>query len=425
MNSRYQPASFSGVPFFVSETTDTFGRRGAHHEFPYRDRGLWDDLGGKDGERSIEGYLTSWSPGGLTAARAALIRALQKGEGELVHPWLGRHKVICTNYEVKHSAAELGVCRLSMTFIDADAGGAGAVAANPAAALLSSVQKALDAAADLFELVWSLQGVQGFVAVLSLAGLGPVWDTLGQAFSVAGQAVATIQALPDMAKNFLGAIGDLPGGAVGAFNSAKLPATAADLSAYISSAGPGPGLSPGRALVGLAALAAAQGTLDLDELWRQSSAVGDPDIPLPASTALSTARIRANLAAARFLGLSMSGLLSAALLTAKTFDDYDQAAAVRLETLDRFDRLVEAASDLGEALDFERALSEARGLALALLADKFPTTGRRARREFAVTLPSVIVAYELFEGLEQEPALVAGNMARHPGFMPRVVDYHA
>jgi len=410
INFRYQPASFSGAPFFVSETSDSFGRRGAHHEFPYRDRGLWDDLGGKDGERSIEGYLTSWSPGGLTAARAALIRALQKGEGELVHPWLGRHKVICTEYEVKHSAAELGICRLSMTFIDADAGGAGAVTANPAASLLSSIQKALDAAADLFELVWSLQGVQGFVSIISLTGLGSIWDTLGQAFSVAGQASALIKSLPDMAKNWLGAIGDLPGELLGRLREGADMYKPRDLA---------------RQSLGLAALATAQGTMDLDSLWREALAVNDPNLPLPAATALSTARIRANLGAARFLGLSISGLLSATLLTAKTFDDYDQAEAVRLETLDRFDRLAEAASDLGEALEFERALAEARGAALAMLAAKFPTNGRRARREFAVSMPSVAVAYELFEGLEQEPALVAGNMARHPGFMPRSVEYHA
>ena len=415
MMAVYQPASFNGAAFFVVETTDTFGRRGVHHEFPYRDRGLWDDLGGKDGQREIDGYLTTWSPGGLPAARAALIAALQRGEGELVHPWLGRQKVVCTDYEVKHSATELGVCRISMTFIDADAGGGGGVASDPVSGLLSSVQGALGAAAGLFAGAWSLQGIQNFVASISLSGLAPIFEVQGQAASIAGQGGALLDFFMDAGRRLvrgrdLG--GDSP--------TDILRGLVADADI----------LDPrdiARQSIGLALMAAAKGTIDLEALWAGAMSVNDPALPLPAATAVSTGRIRRNLAAARFLGLSISGFLSAALLTTRSFADYDQAAEARVVTLERFDNLAEAASDLGEAQDdarlFERAMTTARAQALSLVAARFPTSGRRAKREFLESFPSVVLTYELFESLDDEPALVSGNSARHPGFMPRSVEF--
>jgi hypothetical protein len=176
-----------------------------------------------------------------------------------------------------------------------------------------------------------------------------------------------------------------------------------------------------RQAIGLAHLKGS--AADFGNLWAQAAAVGDPDLPLPAATAVSTSRIRQNLSAARFLGLSISGLLSAALLTEQEFDGHDQAAEARGQIIERFDSLAESAAELGEALEFERALALARGHALSLLAARFPAAGRRARREFLEFFPSVFLSYELFENLENEPALVVGNSARHPGFMPRSIEY--
>ena len=38
-------ASYRGAAFYVQATEDEFARRGAHHQFPQRDKGVWEDLG--------------------------------------------------------------------------------------------------------------------------------------------------------------------------------------------------------------------------------------------------------------------------------------------------------------------------------------------------------------------------------------------
>ena len=85
--------SFRGVPFYVDATDDEFARRGAHHQYPQRDKGTWEDLGKDDPVYNLGGYVTELSPGGYAAARDKVIAAcVAGGLGDLKHPYLAQRR---------------------------------------------------------------------------------------------------------------------------------------------------------------------------------------------------------------------------------------------------------------------------------------------------------------------------------------------
>lgn len=86
-----QPASWRGIPIVVQEEEGTFGRRNAVHEYPYRDDVWPEDLGRAARRITLSGFLVGDD---VISQRERLIAAAEaKGEGELVHPSLGRMTV--------------------------------------------------------------------------------------------------------------------------------------------------------------------------------------------------------------------------------------------------------------------------------------------------------------------------------------------
>lgn len=113
----YRPGSFRGVPFKVDSADSTHGRRQAIHEFAQRDTPQGEDLGRKAREFSVVGLILGKE---YFAARDALITACETaGPGVLVHPYRGEMTVLCRGLSVNESAADGGMCRISMTFLEA------------------------------------------------------------------------------------------------------------------------------------------------------------------------------------------------------------------------------------------------------------------------------------------------------------------
>lgn len=91
-------ASYRGVPFGVLAGEVTFGRKNAVHRYPKRD-GVWvEDMGREARLYHLTAFLVEdsavYGGGGVVGQRDRLIRAFETaGDGELVHPTLGRMKV--------------------------------------------------------------------------------------------------------------------------------------------------------------------------------------------------------------------------------------------------------------------------------------------------------------------------------------------
>jgi len=89
----YLPASWKGVPFFCTDTDDTFGRRGHLYEYPLSERVAWKDLGRKARRFKVSGYLIGGDQIGQTGAMAAAAESPEPGI--LIHPAYGSQRCAC------------------------------------------------------------------------------------------------------------------------------------------------------------------------------------------------------------------------------------------------------------------------------------------------------------------------------------------
>lgn len=107
-------ATFRGVSFRVDQHTASFGRRIVDHEFPLRDEPYTEDLGRKQRVFSVTGYILGLD---YMKDRDRLISACeQEGPGSLVHPFFGTKNVECVSLEVSERKDGGGYCEVSLTF---------------------------------------------------------------------------------------------------------------------------------------------------------------------------------------------------------------------------------------------------------------------------------------------------------------------
>src|SRR5260364_295684 len=146
--SAFQPASWRGVPFGVREAQVRLGRRCAVHEYPQRETVWVEDLGRSARRLRFIGFLMEHSAlyagGDLAAQQQRLLAAVEApGEGELVHPALGRLSVSCTEAVVAQRWNQQRVVEIAFEFIESGQ------PASPSAALdTREAVSALAAAAD-------------------------------------------------------------------------------------------------------------------------------------------------------------------------------------------------------------------------------------------------------------------------------------
>jgi prophage DNA circulation protein len=110
-------ASFRGVPFFVESSERAGGRRTVLHEFPLRDDPFVEDLGRRARTFRVDGYVIGDD---YLSQRDALLTALeQEGPGELVHPYHGVRRAVCTTMSVRESRADGGTAAFAIEFAEA------------------------------------------------------------------------------------------------------------------------------------------------------------------------------------------------------------------------------------------------------------------------------------------------------------------
>jgi prophage DNA circulation protein len=409
----YREGSFNGASFFTSQTSDAFGRRGAHHEFPYKDKGMWDDLGAKDPQYQLELYVTNVSPGGFASARDALKTALQKGEGELVHPWLGRHKVVCIDFTIAHSEVELGVARFTATFIEAEST-AKKPETNPVAGLMGSASAALDKLAAFAASGFSLDGVLSFVTDVTGGALGGLVDMVKNGVAFVDKAISTLTPFVDLAMKAYNLVGVVTGlnFSLGGFLKDRLSLVISKFDSMLPR-------DLTREIVGIISLAGpATGSVtsaydfltSLSDNAENMTAWASPPM---AATAQSVERINQNLKALEVLFQGAAAIEAAKLIPYLEFDHLGQATLVKEDLLRRF-------NDLYGKVDYElyRDLVAIVTAAMEIISLKAPNLARLGHRTLKTNLPSVVVAYDIYGNLDKEPDLVSRNSITHPGWLP-------
>lgn len=378
---RYRQASFRDVPFRVGSTEDETGRRTATHSFPGNDLSLVEDLG----LRPRQFIVTGWVVGpDYDRDLAALQGALEQGgPGVLVHPYRGSLVVSVDGVRILQDSTEAGIARFSITFketrndeLDASL----ADAAAEAAAAANAVQES---------------AVGGFGAELVTEGPGFVLE------SASGQLTALSSALSRL---------NLVGQAEAVAGFFERAAALGDL-VIEKLRDPFP---LGREIVELLEDVQSGVASRLAAIEVYANGIFDQFEPRTfdgESLFAATNEINARALSSLIRAAALSSAVRAASLN--VWETYDQAIAVRELLTSRLDALMEQAPDSVYA-DLQRLRAK--------LTASVPPVGEDLPRIQRVTpgrtVPSLVLAWQLYGDVEREAEIVERNGIRHPGFVP-------
>lgn len=207
------PASFRGVPFHVDRATVPVGRSVQLHEYPKKDEPLAEDMGRVSRVHKLTAFVVGED---AFARRNKLLEALEKGgAGDLVHPFLGRLKVVAGECEMSHDRREGGLVRFDLVFYPGQVQQFPAARANTgqqlgkaSASYWSQARSAYAQAMAAIDLgavnVRALRGRLGGVFGLLSRHLGPLASLYGDAGALADALLVAPGGLSSALSSYLG-----------------------------------------------------------------------------------------------------------------------------------------------------------------------------------------------------------------------------
>ncbi len=366
-----EPATFRGVPFWVESAEFAGGRRTVRHEYPLRDEPYAEDMGRRARSFPVEGYVIGEE---YIAARDALIDALeQEGPGELVHPYHGTRRVICTAVRVRESKDEGGIARFGIDFEE-----------TPAQAPFPSSAPAAPAQVAARASVARESVGQDFLARYKPGVLtASAADVLRAATLSLNNARSTISMGVDEAASLRRRLDRLTASAASLVNTPDdLLAELVDLFDEVAS---------------VAALLATYGFA--------------PGLQPPATTS-TRQQERDNFDALVRLIRTLAIVRAAELAPDETYDSYDTAVAQRDAIGDKLDEQTETADD-----DAYASIGQLHADLVRAVPGEESDLPRLLRYTPPTTAPSLVLAHRLYGDLAREEDLVTRNHVLRPGFV--------
>lgn len=394
----FQKGSFRGAAFRSEGHERQGGRRVAVHEMPSRDEPVNEDLGRRARQFSINCHVVGAD---YMADRDALIEALEAaGPGLLVHPWHGQMMVSVLDYTSAESTDEGGICRFSITMMEAGQAAPAPVAVAAGTTGAAVADGALAAAPAAFASDFSIAGVAEWVE-----------DAAGDIIS--GMATAS-----QMAAQLRGGIGP----ALRAFDTA-LNFLPGNMSSLMRAP-----LNLAHSVLGLVSAVSVLGS----SRGRNSRIVPlqmmldwVPALPtFPERTPQRQVEATNRIALLRLFRVATAAELVKAA-SSIDFASYDDARTTRDAIGDRLDQLALRAADRGDDATADTYDALRRALA-ADIAAKGVSLARVYTVELAATEPALVVAHRLYRkdrrtdtSLEaRADGIAARNRVSHPSFLP-------
>lgn len=200
----YRSASFRGATFKVESADSAYGRRQAVHEHALRDVPYTEDLGRRAREFTVTGYLVGEN---YHLERDTLIEACETpGPGQLVHPYRGELTVVCRGLSVNEASQNGGMCRVSITFLEAGEASYPRAVTDSVNAISRAGNSVISAAQAGFVERFITDGFPGFVLEAAMQRLQEITDFLGApgGINLAGEleaAASFSRALRNLADN--------------------------------------------------------------------------------------------------------------------------------------------------------------------------------------------------------------------------------
>lgn len=398
----YRTASFRGIEFHMDGGDSGHGRRQAVHQAAQRDVPYTEDMGRKAREFSVNGYLLGKE---YNLQRDDLIKACeQAGPGQLIHPYRGELTVVCRGLTVSETAAEGGKCTVSMTFLEAGDASFPATKVDTVNAISTKGNEVTSLAETDFVEKYVTKGYPSFVAeaasskikalseYLSNPGfnldgnLQSASDFAQQIQSLGSDVASLIQQPSDLASSIISAVTGVRS-AFGA-NAFSMLTSLFDKQSSSSSSSTA-AVTPSRAQV-------VKNSDAVDALVRQTAIAEAAKAAVVTEVATTT---------------STGSTLVFAQPVA--YDSYESAITVRETLVDRLDSEAESTISDGAYValtDLRTAVTQA----VPSPDESLPHLAEYSPRE---TLPSLLVAYQLYGDAARGDEIVTRNMPRHPGFL--------
>lgn len=392
-------ASFRGVPFEVTSSNLSIGRRTQTFEYPQRDDPFTEDMGRSKRTIRITAFVVGYD---YIARMKRLIAACEKpGSGRLIHPWLGSMEVTPTDLSAPVFESNR-VASVSLTFVESGKLQYPNALLDVGAKCLSAAQLLVNAEFDEFVRTFDLSGAQDFVkeAVgLDLQGIlnSETVQSVCDAFDLADELATLSHDVIALAE----------GGADALFNRV--------LDTY--------------GLQGFASTVHAW--TDVSHRFRsltQSSELNSAKPQAVASRTTSERIEKANAAGqAMIRGLSVANMVVAASEIGTSNDRLDASTPVQTAP---YDDLIAVRNEILEAIDEEslkvssdpiyEALCESRSAVYEAITQRAENQARLVSFKPSSVQPALVLAYDYYGDASREAEIVGRNKIRHSGFVPAV-----
>lgn len=418
-SQQLQPSSFRGLPFAVLASRGNYGRRNALHEYPNRETCWVEDMGRQARRITIQGFLVGDD---VIARRDAFIKAAEaNGDGELVHPTLGRVTVALMDFSFTERWDRGRVIEITLICIEQGKrlypqAKTDATKAAQSASALSKLQQAKQFVADATAKLRSITDAAG-----SAARTASAWAAFGS------NLVRDATSLWNTATNLAGEFGRLGKALKGSGLSPTRTPTATAVSALVAQG------AAARADVATAAakLSSASAGLSATTIDAYTDAAAGFAASVRAASPTPGQAVRALLQLASYTPATTGPLAdeSRALLrraavaelvlavTTYTPASADDAHELRQAVTQALDAEISAAGDAG-ADGVYAALTTCRVHVVAELNAAGAALPEMQTMTLPAGQPSLVLAQRLYQDASRADELVAAANPRHPAFMP-------
>ena len=401
---RLLPASFRGVGFWVDQAKTQVGKKGQLHEYPQRDLPFFEGLGQQAKIHDLTAFIVG--PDCLEQ-RDKLLKALEQGSGELVHPWLGRLQVKVGECDMTQTRQDGGLVTFALKFYPDEPLPFPTATVSTQKVLLASADTLLGSAVARFEQAMTLiKAARIGIANLrnSLTGVYEVIQEqlkpLIEEYRQITELVKAVKELPkEVAAEFKGLLGDIK--SLKDFAKEGYRGVIADVSQQLEAIrkADAPKLTTGKDTT-----AAAQAMADLvqDTLlvkvaqWVASMPVASPPVKLSSTPSLDQQTvqpvIRQEVPVTDDLQLLQKELNEAIQLA------LNKASPAHYQAI----------NDVKQALNAHLKAVASSGV-------------RLVSKSFQESLPAVVVAYRQFADATRVTEVTQRNGIAHPGYAPNDV----
>ena len=379
------PASFRDVPFKVESHEIAGGRRVVSHEYAGRDKPSTEDMGRKARKYTIEAFILGADYFG---ARDRLLAALEEaGPGKLVHPYHGTKTVNCSDFKLRENTKDGRMVVFSITFEES-----GEIefpsASQDTSQLVSTASDSLNQAAKAnFEDKFSVAGLPAFVLEDATEKVTAFSRLLDKA---AGKYSASNEGIVDLAfatRSMVANSADL----------ARTPSRLADEVENNIKLLRSIGESPRQVFNNLKGFF--------------SFGADDPVITQQTTTRQTQGSNRDALnQLIQIIAISEAAGAASEI----EFESTSDAILVRDQLTEQLDDQMDVADDDESFI----ALQDLRAQVVKAIPPPDQSLATVATVNNQRTLPSLVLAYDLYESQELETDLLNRNKVRHPGFVP-------